>query len=78
MFALLFKAFAILLALGLGYVSIKRAVLGNQPKKPEPEVPPAPKQAPIEADELVRCPSCGTYNPAGQACSTPGCPARSP
>ncbi|MFA5121800.1 hypothetical protein [Zavarzinia sp.] len=77
MFALLFKAFAILLALGLAYVSIKRAVLGSQPKRTEAPSPPSPKPTEtIEADDLVRCPSCGTYRPAGQSCSTPGCPAR--
>lgn len=72
MFGILLKAFAILLALGLFYVTIKRAVLGQ--KKPEEKVTPPPKPAPIEADDLVRCPGCGTYNPAGQPCSTPDCP----
>ncbi|PWR24342.1 hypothetical protein [Zavarzinia aquatilis] len=74
MLGLLVKAFAILLALGLAYVSIKRALL---PKgKKAAEVPPqAPKKAPvIEADDMVRCPACGTYNAAGQPCAVPDCP----
>ncbi|PWR20587.1 hypothetical protein [Zavarzinia compransoris] len=73
MLGLLVKAFAILLALGLLYVTVKRAVLGS--RKPgdrvEPASPPPPPK--IEADDLVRCPACGTYNPADAPCATPDC-----
>lgn len=72
--AILVKAFAILLALGLFYVTIKRAILGQ--KKPEEKVAPKKAAERIDADDLVRCPGCGTYNPAGQSCATPDCPTR--
>ncbi|MCF4166884.1 hypothetical protein L2U69_14625 [Zavarzinia compransoris] len=70
--AILVKAFAILLALGLFYVTIKRAVLGQ--KKPEEKVPRRKPAETIDADDLVRCPGCGTFNPVGQPCATPDCP----
>lgn len=78
MFGLLVKVFAILLALGLLYVTVKRALLGSRKPAEDNKVqtpPPAPE---IEADDLVRCPACGTYNPAGMACSAPDCPTRQP
>ncbi len=38
---------------------------------PQPQSPPAapPSRSPQEAIDLVRCPKCGSYVPAGQTCS---------
>lgn len=74
MLGLLVKAFAILLALGLAYVSIKRALLPKGKKAAEAPPQPAKKPPVIEADDMVRCPACGTYNAAGQPCAAPDCP----
>lgn len=76
MFGFLVKAFAILLALGLLYVTVKRALLGNRKPGPADKVAPPPPPPEIDADDLIRCPACGTYNPAGVKCSAPDCPTR--
>ncbi|RJF94852.1 hypothetical protein D3874_03295 [Oleomonas cavernae] len=65
---LLLKIAAILIGLGLLYVSIKRLILGNAPRKPE--VPPAKPSRPesLTAEDLERCPRCGAYVPKNHVC----------
>lgn len=69
---LLLKIAAILIGLGLLYVSVKRLILGNAPKKPE--VPPAKPKTPdsLTAEDLERCPRCGAYAPRNHMCERTG------
>ena len=68
----LFKIAAILIGLGLLYVSVKRLILGNAPKKPD--TPPAQAKAPdsLTAEDLERCPRCGAYAPKNHVCERTG------
>ncbi len=45
-----------------------RAIKNSAQNRTEPEVPAAPVQPSVPIT-LVRCPRCGNYAPAGQACS---------
>ncbi len=65
---ILLKFLAIFLGLGLVYVAVKRALLA--PSRPRP---PAPQADAPAADDLVRCPRCGTWGIAGKPCETPDC-----
>lgn len=64
------KLLAILIGLGLVYVSVKRWLLAARPPPPPR---PVERQDVPPADDLVRCPRCGTWGIAGQPCASPDC-----
>lgn len=68
---------------GFRYFKTKEKAEADAKVAPPPEAPPVrasdtrQPRAESPAEDMVACPACGTYRPAGSAtCSNTGCPTR--
>jgi hypothetical protein len=56
-------------ALGKGVKAAKASAAARQAAEPPPGPAPDPNPQPPATIELVRCPRCGAYAPAGRPCT---------